>query len=112
RGSEEDGRSNPIPPRRRRSNRADCRLSHACSQARQERNAKSLQGRAARLVHDSQGPGQCGSTCVHQKLTRITGIAVKPTGSFMSASDSSGMVGGAECGIEKSSKSSMTRNTI
>ena len=55
RGSEEDGRSDPVPPRRRRSDRADRRLSHARGQARQERDAEGLQGRAARHVHDPQG---------------------------------------------------------
>ena len=58
RGSQEVRRADPDPARRRRPDRADRRLGHALVQARQGRHAEGLQGRAARHVHDPQGPGQ------------------------------------------------------
>ena len=54
RGPEEVRRADADPAWRRRSDRADRRLGHALVQARQERDAQGLQGRAARHVHDAK----------------------------------------------------------
>ena len=60
-------RADAGPARRRRPDRADRRLGAAVVEADQERHAQGLQGRAARHVHDAQGPGQRGAARVHPK---------------------------------------------
>ena len=59
-------RADADPARRRRPDRADRRCRAALGEARQERDAQGLHGRAARHVHDPKGPGQRGSAGLHQ----------------------------------------------
>ena len=70
RGSQEVRCADLDPSRRRRPDRADRRLGPAVVQDRQERDAQSLQGRAARHVHDAQGPGQRASCSRFLKVAR------------------------------------------
>ena len=65
-------RADTDPARRRRPDRADRRLGPAVVQDHQERDAQGLQGRAARHVHDAQGPGQRGSARLHQGVSGLS----------------------------------------
>ena len=66
---QEDRRADAGAPRRRRPDRPDRRLGAAVVQADQGRHAQGLRGRAARHVHDPQGPGQRGAARVHQGVS-------------------------------------------
>ena len=71
RGPEEVRRADADPARRRRPDRADRRAALLSVQAGQGRDAEGLPGRAARHVHDAQGPDQC----------RVAGVFREGTGS-------------------------------
>ena len=62
-------RADADPARRRRPDRADRGLRAALVEDRQGRDAEGLQGRAARHVHDAQGPGERRPARLHSRIS-------------------------------------------
>ena len=80
RGPEEDRRPDTDPPRRRRPDRSDRRLRMLSSKSSSTRPRRVYQGRAARHVHDAQGPGERGPRGVHRRVSAMAAIGWRDDG--------------------------------